>query len=400
MNSVPICLHRSPPAIPPTYNNNNNNNQTINFFHPGYPPPLDFLFALPCVDPVDEGNAGATGQPKGLHHHTALLACQIIANNAFDTGRLYFDRQGAQPVLDQIPTHGLLMPGEYFFVVNSDRKSAPSFSYFTQCCVSGLTSAHIIPREEGEWFMQNGMSRYGVDMRDVNDSRNLIRLRADIHRCFDTRLFSIVPKPEFASAISDTSSTTAAPAYMLHVFGANVEEFSGLYHNTRFQYIDNTSREFLFSRLAWTVLMLIKPFVLAGSQRSVIRCRIGKGVGFEWGAEELSGANLSRSYGGGGSRSASPKKRSRPREEDHSSLADADEWYAEVGEEDRGRKRVRPDSSPSHNHVHDDRIDSPLLSNGSTLSVTPTHEIPSLTHYSSLPDIKGNKPPALVDHNS
>ncbi|KAK2037072.1 hypothetical protein LZ31DRAFT_589132 [Colletotrichum somersetense] len=360
MDSVPIRLHRPPPAIPPTYNNNNN--QTVNFFHPGYPPPLDFLFALPCVDPVDEGDAGATRQPKGLHHHTALLACQIVANNAFESGRLYFDRQGAQPVLDRIPTYGLLMPGEYFFVVNSDRnfrdwrfphghiphawpspKPAPATDTGRRCALtnhsSGLTSAHIIPREEGEWFMQNGMSRYGVDMRDINDSRNLIRLRADIHRCFDTRLFTIVPKPEFASAISDTLFTTTAPAYVLHVFGANAEEFSGLYHNTRFQYLDNTSREFLFSRLAWTVLILIKPFVLAGSQRSVIRCRSSKGVGFEWEAEELSGADLSRSYGGGGSRSASPKKRSRPREEDRGSLLDADEWYAGAWEEDRGRKR-------------------------------------------------------------
>ncbi|KAK1997902.1 hypothetical protein LX36DRAFT_657080 [Colletotrichum falcatum] len=429
MNSVPICLHRSPPAIPSTYNNNN---ETANFFHPGYPPPLDFLFALPCVDPVDEGDAGAIGQPKGLHHHTALLACQIIANNVFDSGQLYFDSQALQPVLHRIPTHGLLMPGNYFFVVNSDPsyrypvvpsfrdwpfphgripdvwpylKSAPATDTGRRCALTnqgfGLTTAHIIPREEGEWFMQNGMSRYGVDMRDVNDSWNLLRLRADIHRCFDTRLFSIVPKPEFASVISDTSSTTAAPKYVLHVFGANEGEFSGLYHNTRFQYLDNTSREFLFSRLAWTILILIKPFVLAGSQRSVIRCRNSKGIGFEWRAEELSGTDLLSFYGGGGSRSASPKKRSRPREEDRGSLADADDWYAEVSEGNRGRKRARPDSSLSYYHVHDDLLNTPMLSNASTSSATPiTHETPSPTYCSSLSDVKGNKLSALVSHTS
>ncbi|KAJ5005482.1 hypothetical protein K4K57_011735 [Colletotrichum sp. SAR 10_99] len=63
-----------------------------------------------------------------------------------------------------------------------------------------------VPREEAEWFMRNGMSRYGVDTRDVNESRNMIRLRADIHRCFDTRMFSIIPKPEFASDDPDTLS--------------------------------------------------------------------------------------------------------------------------------------------------------------------------------------------------
>ncbi|KAK1570206.1 uncharacterized protein LY79DRAFT_594448 [Colletotrichum navitas] len=324
-------------------------NKNAYFFHPAYPQPLNLLFALPCVDPIDEGDALATGQPKGLHHHTALLACQIIADNAFESGQLYFDRQGAQPVSDRIPIHGLLTPGDYFFLVNSDRnfrdwrfphgyipeawpstKSGLATDTGRRCALTnsafGLTSAHIIPREEGEWFMQNGMSRYGADLRDVNDSRNLIRLRADIHRCFDTRLFSIVSKPKFASSISDTLSTTTDPAYVLHVFGTNIGEFSSLYHNMCFQYLENTSHEFLFARLAWTILILIKPFVLAGLRRSVIRCRNGED-GFDWRAEELSGADLSSFYGGGGSRSASPKKRSRPREkEDRDSLADADEW--------------------------------------------------------------------------
>ncbi|KZL87264.1 hypothetical protein CI238_12888 [Colletotrichum incanum] len=428
MNSVPVCLHRSPLAIPQTHNNE----QTAYFFHPAYPVPHDLLFALPCVDPADERGASATGQPKGLHHHTALLACQIIANNAFDTGRLYFDRQGTQVVSDQIPTHGLLPPGEYFFVVNSDPSYrypvAPSFRdwRFPHGCIPdiwpspmpaaatdtgrrcaltnhgfGLTSAHIIPKEEGEWFMQNGMSRYGVDMRDVNDSRNLIRLRTDIHRCFDTRLFSIVPKPEFASAISsDTWSTTTAPAYVLHVFGTNVGEFSGLYHNIRFQYLDNTSREFLFARLAWTISILVKPFVLAGMHRCVVRCRSNKGVGFEWKAEELSGSDLSNYYGGGGSRSASPKKRSRPREEDRGSLADSDEWYEEVLEAGRGRKRVRHDSLPVHHHVYDDRgdntLDTPPLSDTSISPATPTHSTPSPAPHPSLPDVKGNEDPAAL----
>lgn len=70
--------------------------------------------------------------------------------------------------------------------------------------------------------MQNGMSRYGVDMRDVNDSGNIIRLRVNIHRCFDTHLFSIVPKPEFAPVGSDISLSTTDLAYVLHVFGTNV----------------------------------------------------------------------------------------------------------------------------------------------------------------------------------
>ncbi|KAH0425471.1 piwi domain-containing protein [Colletotrichum camelliae] len=183
----------------------------------------------------------------------------------------------------------------------SDEPS-PSTDTVRRCALTnhgfGLTNAHVVPREEAEWFMRNGMSRYGVDMRDVNDSRNMIRLRADIHRCFDTRMFSIVPKPEYASADPDTSPLDRSIAYVLHVFGSNIEEFSDMYHNTCFQYLDNTSREYLFARFAWTILILLKPFVLAGMNRSVIRNN--SQVAGTWVTEELSGSKLSSSYGGGG----------------------------------------------------------------------------------------------------
>ncbi|KAH8751046.1 hypothetical protein F5883DRAFT_578344, partial [Diaporthe sp. PMI_573] len=47
------------------------------FRHPGYNSPHDVLFKLPRLD------ATPTSTQRGVHHRTALLACQIIANNSF-----------------------------------------------------------------------------------------------------------------------------------------------------------------------------------------------------------------------------------------------------------------------------------------------------------------------------
>ncbi|KXH64532.1 hypothetical protein CSAL01_11287 [Colletotrichum salicis] len=418
MSSAPILLHRPPLAIPPIHNNND---QIAYFFHPAYAQPHDLLFTLPCLDSPaksddgDESDASGSHHhhPKGLHHHTALLACQIIANNAFNSGQLYFNRQGTLAVLDQVPLQGLLSPGEYFFVVDSDPmyrypivpsfrdwrfphgdipaawpspKPAPSTDTARRCALTnhgyGLIKAHIIPREESEWFMQNGMSRYGVNKRDVNDSQNLIRLRADIHLSFDNRLFSIVPKDRFISIGPGTSpsvadaSPVADLAYVIHVFGPHAGEFSGLYHNRPLQYLDNTSREFIFSRFAWTFLMLTKPFLLAGMQRSVVRCQSNQGTSVEWRAQDLSGHQLSNLYGGGGSRSASPKKRSRQREGDSGSVADSDGWDSETLDVPRGRKRVRR-GSLGYCCAKNEITDGVSLSNGSESSATSTPCTPS-----------------------
>ncbi|PQK17510.1 hypothetical protein BB8028_0008g00210 [Beauveria bassiana] len=394
MNPIVSRLHWPSHQIPAR---SNENEAIAYFFHPSYRPPHDLLFTLPCVDPTNARGANEDRPPVGLYHHVALLACQIIADNNF-SGRLFYDREGTRAVTDVVAVEGLLQPGEYFFIVNSDPayrypvvpsfrdwrfphgqlpdtwpspKASPSTDTVRRCALTnhgfGLTNAHIVPREEAEWFMRNGMSRYGVDTRDINDSRNMIRLRADIHRCFDTRMFSIIPKPEFASDDPDTLSPGRSIAYVLHVFGSNIEEFSDMYHNTCVQYLNNTSRQYLFARLAWTILILLKPFVLAGTNRFVIRNN-GQAAGM-WVTEDLSGSKLSSLYGGGGSRSASPKKRSRQRE-DEVSLADSDdEWYEEIveSEEGRGRKRTRRECSPTLLD-DEDRARTPALSNVSTLT--------------------------------
>jgi hypothetical protein len=66
------------------------------------------LLQLPRVDRTPMGTFG-------VHHGTALLACQIIAGNAFKTARLALDRAGQKLVnvsLDQI-----LLEEVYYLIV-------------------------------------------------------------------------------------------------------------------------------------------------------------------------------------------------------------------------------------------------------------------------------------------
>jgi hypothetical protein len=56
----------------------------------------------------------------GVHHRTALLACQIIAGNAFDNSRFAFDKAGQQPV--QVPLDGVLTDNQYYLIVDGSGK--------------------------------------------------------------------------------------------------------------------------------------------------------------------------------------------------------------------------------------------------------------------------------------
>lgn len=83
---------------------------TIAFRHPAYADPDDILFKLPRLDQTGCGPA----MLAGVHHHTALRACQIIANNAFH-GYLATDRDGQDAVA--VAQDGILSEDNYWFIV-------------------------------------------------------------------------------------------------------------------------------------------------------------------------------------------------------------------------------------------------------------------------------------------
>lgn len=85
------------------------------FLHPAYQAP-SILLCLPMID--------HTPGDFGVHLRTALLAGQIIANNAFG-GYLTSDQAGQQRV-DTDP-EGILTGETYYFVANTVLSMCPTF---------------------------------------------------------------------------------------------------------------------------------------------------------------------------------------------------------------------------------------------------------------------------------
>lgn len=90
----------------------------IRFHHPLYTVRTSTFLWLPKVDVITDG---ANNPRAGVYHHTALVACQLIANNTFD-GRLYLDREGQDAV--QVALDDVLLDDDYFFIANPDDRKA------------------------------------------------------------------------------------------------------------------------------------------------------------------------------------------------------------------------------------------------------------------------------------
>ncbi|RWA03708.1 hypothetical protein EKO27_g11393 [Xylaria grammica] len=379
----------------------------ISFLHPAESARYDVLFELPCLDSpalspdgAQQPEQGREQQRRGLHHETALLACQIVANNAFD-GYLSLDAQGDDPVPRSTV---LLTAAEYYFIVPGDPAYAivpafqdwefphgripdsfpspnasisplqdgiggyPQASRHVRCAVTGSAyscqQAHLVPEAHEAWFTRNAMVRAldrGDRIRGIDGSGNLCPLRFDIRHALDQCVFALVYK---------------ASAWVVHVLQASVDaawdEFAREYHNVqvRPRHLAHLSRECLFARFALSVFVLVKPFLLtAPFKRRVARLVIdAERNRFVTEISDLSSRELREEYGGGMPRRSSPTMRKRTADEsitpptweavaDPSSPrfsdgdgrnSEPDTWYRdnvvatrEEEERGRGRKRVR-----------------------------------------------------------
>ncbi|EHK45280.1 hypothetical protein TRIATDRAFT_167130, partial [Trichoderma atroviride IMI 206040] len=290
----------------------------IRFRHPGYHGPiLNHLLSLPRVDCQDVNDTVV----YGIHHKTALTACQIIANNAFDTGYFALDQAGLHGV--KVPLDGLLTEDQYFFIINGNHNYAvvPSFRDWrfpnedidriwpnisngpdiigSKCCVSGIgyaiNRAHLLPQEEQAWSEQNIMNDTTPAIDDIN---NIILLRKDLHKCFDDRWFAIVPKKD----------PEGSDLYVTHILSSSAAQMWPTYHNVVVNQLSIESKAYVFARFAWAILLRTKQFVTRNVARQVIRRYINDEGEFEYKDERASGPLLKQLYGGGGTRNATPLK--------------------------------------------------------------------------------------------
>lgn len=109
----------------------------------------------------------------------------------------------------------------------------------------GCNVAHIIPRNELQWFDMNSMYKYAAKESGnyINDVNNVLLLRQDLLFAFDQRKFVIVPKT--------TDIGQDSPKWVVHLL-VNSHELSLLYHNVQLQ-PTTVSSEFLFARFAWSL---------------------------------------------------------------------------------------------------------------------------------------------------
>ncbi|KAF2735544.1 hypothetical protein EJ04DRAFT_599953, partial [Polyplosphaeria fusca] len=217
----------------------------------------------------------------GIHHETARIACAILANNRWD-GFLSETRAG--PPVKEGPD-GILRGQNYYFLLSHDSANekyavVPSFGHWrfphdnllqiwTACkppsiphdrrlprhngmtgatlardisCritnhIEGTEHAHLVPRREERWFRENGMFRYANQRpgsEPVDNSKNAILLRSDLHTIFDQKRFTVVPK---------------SSVLLIHIT-APTFELTNLYHNVSLQPIIGVAIEYLLAQFA------------------------------------------------------------------------------------------------------------------------------------------------------
>lgn len=88
------------------------------------------------------------------------------------------------------------------------------------------------------------MGFYYPGYRGINDDRNLMNLRADIHNLYDAHVFVLEPKREVYTEASGSYPQTYVP----HVLEEDSEVWT-MVHNVPVEGIDNTRGEVHFARL-------------------------------------------------------------------------------------------------------------------------------------------------------
>ncbi|KAL7624887.1 hypothetical protein AAE478_004101 [Parahypoxylon ruwenzoriense] len=262
----------------------------IRFLHPGYPgypAPLNVLLRLPRVDRTSTGTFG-------VHYRTALIACQIIGNNAFDTGRLALDDKGQRLVhgspdgileesvyyffVDDYPSQYAVVPSFQDWEFPHDRipdswpKPSPSAIRETRCGLTNFSSplheALLVPGREWSWYDMNGMRLYGLGagQNEIDNEVNTIPLKSDVHDIFDNRWFAIVPK----------TADSGTPQYVSHILSPSAAEFWPSQHNILIKSLYPDSRPYLFARFAWAILLQVKDFICEGLERRVVQVCMDK----------------------------------------------------------------------------------------------------------------------------
>jgi len=237
------------------------------------------------------------------------------------------DKEGKQRV--HVESIEFLTDEEYFLVVKDsvDYPVVPSFrdwqfphdtfrdhfpnfkrtgtASFDRCVITNTGYAtkrvHLVPKSEYLWYNRNDLARYsgGIVIRNVNNDLNILPLKKDIHHCFDNMWFAFVPRK--VQAVDRDSGTQ----YVSYILTNAATELWPEYHNIIVDHPSGDPSPFLFARFAYTVILGVKDWILRGKQRSVMQLTVDQDV-CKYIEKRVSGDELQKEYGGGGSKGAMP----------------------------------------------------------------------------------------------
>ena len=356
----------------------------IRFRHPGYSDDRlqNVLLTMYAFDHPD----------GGLHYGTAFLACAIIAGNIFD-GYLTDTRDGRKLNLEW---DELLVKKNYYFHAypplddaaerqprpeaypvcltfanwsfphenmpanwpnpppssspsadpNNPRPPASGLVNYVQtrdkgCLITSsiehIDTAHIVPREEVDWFKQNSMNDFNNNKTlqknyVVDDIANAFALRPDLHSAFDQRKFMVAYKKS---------------GWTIH-FLRDTVQLGSLYHNTAIDFHEDVSACLLLARFAWSIFPMLEDYLTKGYSRRV-RIIVKDGETSHEETKLLDSDQLQQIFNPQKSRQGSPVKRARSGSVDAvDAWEDTDNSYKrpryasyELRNPSRGRKRFR-----------------------------------------------------------
>ncbi|GKU09352.1 hypothetical protein FLAG1_10119 [Fusarium langsethiae] len=401
----------------------------ISIIHPGYfqsgsDPESDVLISF---EPFDDGGTG-------IHYDTAHTACAILAGNLW-YGYFSTDIHGK---IRANPSDGILRDERYYFCLPTSDDPAtdkypivPRFrdwrfphrnlppiwkryqEYLAQqdsiaikgdrCAVTNcgdvVEEAHILPSQQEPWFSMNMMKRYArtpiFSMSQIDAPANKLSLRCDIHKIFDERHFTFVPKTAIRRSASIPQNNQTAhsqdhgvsysnqdtlggslsnphsdipirprepeqrPVQLVgHVFNSTPSnDLPSRFHNREVHELPSTiSVEYLFARFAYTIFSpsVFKDFLDSHKGRVLM---IWDPTEEHYDTQHVSAERCRGIWNASRSRSESPRKRSRAGGDaaDHEDgglgcgVSDVDSGYGDHsqlsgGEDDvkrRGRTRGR-----------------------------------------------------------
>jgi len=127
-------------------------------------------------------------------------------------------------------------------------------THFVEC----TEVSHLVPKTEKAWFKDEEMHKYNLkrnlaEGQDIDDTRNAITLRQDLHSTFDKGYFAFVPK---------------CGKWVSH-FLQESDDFGPTYHDTTVDFHPQVSTTFLLARFAWAILPLATLFLKTNYPRTV-----------------------------------------------------------------------------------------------------------------------------------